>query len=489
MAKDNPDNGDELRKLYFSFAKAIDEGSDLMDFSSDDLLDVFDYALRGNDEAIAGEAVIEGLRRAPGNLDFVKRKGFLFHEIDNDEACERIFMQLPETEFVRIALLLRNSASLSNIDDLFRQRLASVNDFTVEEWDIVFLVDIFDTIDKIEVLQRNINEISRVSQIPEAIYSELYNLLYEKGRFSDALEIGKMLCDVNAFDVEAWTELANLYLMKFGDAESAIESAEYALAIDPDNLTALMLKAIALHDSDHREARNIVSDALRNHPDESIVLFASGCIEFLDDNEAIALARLNDSFPGFSRLQRREAMDLALRYIKSLENSAEVVRNLTLLLHDDSDLNCEEWLERLNRSGCYVGACCLISAALKVNALDTSMLSVVTGICEALYHTGQFAEIKRFINEIYSDSDTSFILMPSVVMLIYATALYRLGEMAELRAFLKQAISFTKDTPRGINVNERIFLRANHRLLVRMGEQIDRLPLPPEESLFDPFLI
>ena len=76
MAKENPDSGNELRKLYLSFTKAVEEGDDLMEFSSDDLLDVFDYALRGADEYIAGEAMIEGLRRAPGDGDFIKRKGF-----------------------------------------------------------------------------------------------------------------------------------------------------------------------------------------------------------------------------------------------------------------------------------------------------------------------------------------------------------------------------------------------------------------------------
>ncbi|MBD5320002.1 MAG: hypothetical protein HDS07_03790 [Bacteroides sp.] len=489
MAKENPDSGNELRKLYLSFTKAVEEGDDLMEFSSDDLLDVFDYALRGADEYIAGEAMIEGLRRAPGDGDFIKRKGFLFHEIDNDEACERIFRELPETEFVRVALALRDAAELPEAaaDEFFRKALAMVGSSTVEEWDIVFLVDIFDTIDKIDLLMRHGDEIARVSQIPECIFSELYNLFYEKGRYSEALEVGKKLCDLNAFDVEAWTELANLYLMKFGDAESAIECAEYAIAIEPDNLTALMLSVIALHGSDPKQARDIVSSTLRKHPDEPMVLFAAGCIDFMDDNEPRGLERINESFTGFNKIQRREAMDLALRNIKDIDNSPEVIRNLGIMLNDDREINCAEWLENLIRMGAYCGALCLATASLEARTLDLSILSVVTNICESIYRMGQYEELKGFVEDLYPNEESRLEDMPAVMMLIYAIALYRLGEISELKRFLNDAIKTTAVTPRGILVQENIFLRANNRMLTLMRRELDKLPTPPDESLFDPF--
>ncbi len=489
MAKEFSDSDDELRQLYLSFTKAVEEGGDLMEFSSDDLLDIFDYALRGADEATAGDAVIEGLRRAPHDSDFIKRKGFLFHEIDNDEACERVFAQLPEDAFVRIALLMRNSVEREDVDEIISRSLNDFSAGSVEEWDIVFLVDIFDNIDRVDLLVRHAEEISRVSQIPEAVYSELYSLFYDKRDYKSALEICKKLCDLNAFDAVTWTELAHLYLMKFGDTDMAVESAEYALAIEPENLTALMLKSIALHGSDPQEARNIVSQVLRKNPDEPMALFASGCIELLDGNESVALARLNESLAGFNKSQRREAMDLALRYMKRMENSTELIRNLSVVLLNDQEINCSEWLENLIRLEAYCGALCLATAAIEAGRLDLSMLSVITAVCEALYRMEHYDDLRSFIKDIYPDRADWKENMPAIIMAIYAVTLYRIGEITELRDFLEEAVEASSVTPRGINVQERIFLRANLSLLLNLREALDHLPEPPDETMFDPFNI
>ena len=100
---------------------------------------------------------------------------------------------------------------------------------------------------------------------------------------------------------------------------------------------------------------------------------------------------------------------------------------------------------------------------------------------------GQYEELKGFVEDLYPNEESRLEDMPAVMMLIYAIALYRLGEISELKRFLNDAIKTTAVTPRGILVQENIFLRANNRMLTLMRRELDKLPTPPDESLFDPF--
>ena len=490
MGEEYSESNDELRKLYDSFCEAIERGDDLMEFSSDDLLDVIDYCVHGYNVSIAGEAIFEGLRRNPHDLDFIKRKGFMYHELDESVACERIFSQLAEKEFVRIALELRDKAECheDEIDSVFSRTLSAVKKGSVEDWDIVFMIDIFDDLGMIDIIVRHADEISRLSRAPEVIYSELYNLFNENGHYREALEAAKKMCDVNAFDGEAWAELANIYMMKFGDRESAVECAEYALAINPDFIPALMIKAIAIYESNPQEAHDIVWKAYNETSENHIVTFAMGCIDLLDGNDLMGVYRLNNAVADFEKsYQRKEVLDLALRNFKEKEYCLVLARTITYILRLDSDINVLEWIEQLKRQGAYIGALCIVMAIREIGLFDNNMIALITSICEVYYRTEEYEELVDFVSKMYPVRSEWMDVIPGVIQLLYALALYRLGRTEELKTFLNEAIESCIETPNGLNVQELIFLRANRQSLIAMRQAINSLSTSVDESLFDPF--
>ena len=87
--------------------------------------------------------------------------------------------------------------------------------------------------------------------------------------FQPAMAYVEKMLDEEAFDVETWNWAAEASC-GMGDMERAMESVDYALAIDPDNVRARQLKAWLLSADGHpAEAHDIYSELQQCQPDDA----------------------------------------------------------------------------------------------------------------------------------------------------------------------------------------------------------------------------
>lgn len=433
---DYPDG--EMERLYTAFVEALDSGRDFSSFSKDDLIDVYDFSRGIPNDYVAAESIDEGLRRFPDDSDLIKRKAFLYHELGHDSICDMYMQRLPEQNFVRKITDLKNQSRIfDEIPDL-RSCLTEYKSGSIEDGDIIYLVDIFEDNGYLDRVADCADELSGISQYPSTVYNELYNVFYNRGMYERALAYGQKLTDIEPFNASAWIELANLYLMKLGRVDVAAECAEYAIAIEPENVSPRMIKALTVYESNPDEAKQMVGNARLENADVPSVCYVDAFIDFFEGKEESAVLKISRSLKEFSVAQRREAADLVLRKI-SMPLPDEMRVGLQEMLLVDDDVNIEKWIENLVNLGCFRGACELYIAGVNSHCYEASDIDSSLTVAEAMYRVKEYDAAIELLQPYIDEAVKQDI--PAMAMLLYSLSRYRSGLTSGLRALLDQAIT------------------------------------------------
>lgn len=479
------DPADEMSALYQSFRQALSDGSPLDEFSKDDLIDIYDYSRGIPDDYIANEVIVTGLQRFPGNRDLIKRKALYFHDLDQDGICELILTSLPEKEFVRVIASLKNELVVfGNVPDI-KDVVSSYSYGSIEDGDIIYMIDIFDGIGRLDLVAESADVISERSQYPTTVFQELYLSYFEKLDMDRCRHIGQRLTEVDPFNVAAWVELAHLCFTHFKEVEAAKESVEYALAIDPEDIGARMLQAMIVFESDPVHAAEILHSMLEKYPDDAQVLYVDALIRFVKKDEPGGVESIIRSFAGFGVGQRREAIDLMLRSIKNpLDPDARV--SLETVIQEDSNLNIARWVRDLASRFAYRGAYELALAGVRLRRYSPETLEDVTAFVETMYNLELFDEIVDFLNGIESDP----LALHPVCAVMYAIAHYRLKHLDFIQKWIEEYLMksgfltpFFKST-----LDERMLRKDAVRRLIMLNRLISGDPVSDFNAI-DPFKI
>ena len=99
------------------------------------------------------------------------------------------------------------------------------------------------------------------------------DILFETQQWKDSILWLNRVLDNDPFDVQAWLNLADAQIQCDQFAE-ALDSAEYTLAIQPDNLHALLQKGYATSRQDrYQEASEIFAQYIERCPDDELALY------------------------------------------------------------------------------------------------------------------------------------------------------------------------------------------------------------------------
>lgn len=479
------DPADEMSALYRSFCQAVSDGNGLDDFSKDDLIDIYDFTRSIPDDYIANEAIAVGLRRYPGSKDILKRKGLFFHDLGQDNVCEIILLGLPERAFTRSMAAMKNEIVVMGNDPMFKEALEIYTPGSVEDGDLLYMVDIFDAIDRLDIISENADALSRISQYPSTIFQELYVLLYEKGEFEKARYFGHRLTEVDPFNLSAWIELAYLYLTQFSDPESAIECSEYALAIDPADIGAKMIRALSVYEKNPDETKRIVREVLQQNPDEPRALYVEACVSFHEGRQSQGVELSMRACRGFGVGQRREALDLLLRSLR-FPLSPDQRALLEEFVKEDSDLNISRWVRELVGHRSYHGAYELAMLSIKLRRFTPTSLEEVSALVESMYRLKLYDEIVNFIsNEVAALMD-----LHPFYALIFAVAHYRLHNIDYICRWLDDYLSLSNlaRAPRGETLDGRL-LRSVSLEKIRALRRSAEGDTSISDSMFDPFAV
>lgn len=243
MANDslNSYSDDRRRKLYERFRSELVDDRRNMFFDEEDIIEVFDFATDTNDRFTALEALILAERLFPASNTMAERKAIFCLSLD-DETAARALTLLPDDSVVKTLTGLRLAHSTpKEAAPVFDEILRSRPELTDEE--LIQLCDTAEELGMYQWLLDNKEAVKAHTDYPQTFLYELCQIGREQDPDS-ALAILEELTMMEPFSTDFWLLTAQIHIEQ-GHPDKALQPVEYALAIEPGNVNALMTKAHA----------------------------------------------------------------------------------------------------------------------------------------------------------------------------------------------------------------------------------------------------
>lgn len=249
MANDslNSYSDDHRRKLYERFRSELADDRRNMFFDEEDIIEVFDFATDNDDRFTALEALLLAERLFPASTTMAERKAIFCLSLDDETAANALTL-LPDDSVVKILTGLRLAHSTpKEAAPVFDEILRSRPELTDEE-----LIQLCETAEELCMYQwliDNKEAIKAHTDYPQTFLYELSQILRVENP-DVALAILEELTMMEPFSTDFWLLTAQIHINQ-GHPDKALQPIEYALAIEPGNVNALMSKAHAQNELDY----------------------------------------------------------------------------------------------------------------------------------------------------------------------------------------------------------------------------------------------
>lgn len=278
MSIEKPVN--ERLKLYERFKKSLASGADAEAefFDADDLIIIIDQAVDLDDQYVEIEAIMRGYRFFPDNEELRSRRAFLYFDLNLDQGVEDIQQTLPAESPMTKILNLRQSADYRN-EQSARKVLDSIAESPekLDDETIIQLVDCAGACNCYSWLKENEKRLRKKTDFLPTLLYELFIVADLHHDRDYCIQLLEELTELEPFNVDFWNALAQI-LVNIGDGpnpnepdfEGALATLEYALAIEPENIQALTLKASILIELDRaKEAVDTLAPFEKNMSSET----------------------------------------------------------------------------------------------------------------------------------------------------------------------------------------------------------------------------
>ena len=481
---------DDIKRLHASFIEAMESNRNYTSFSEDDLIDIFDYACNISDEYIITEVIIAGERCFPESKELLKRKALMYHRLGQDDACIAVINQSLPDSFLNLIIEAKKEQSISSWLPLFKEHLSRIKSGTIEDGDIIFTVDFFDSLNHIDILTSCANELSRIGEYPSTIFNELFHLLWEKGYYKEASEFGRKLTEIEPFNALAWTELADLYNVNLGNIEEALECADFALAIAPNHVGALMVTSSALYELNPEKSREIVAEIMKIAPNDPMSYYSRAILNINDGNVDQGV---NDIIKAISLNPisgRNELLELLFKAIdKPLNSSDEHI--IINMLEDDDTIDAVKLCRTLISSGYNVGAYEAFVLANYAHKYDFGESESFYLAVEILYRNKMYNQLIELIDLGCSNNKDMLLSMPMLLALVYSLSWCRTAPNAkeEIICFIKERLALYNPS---VRLGKLADLMCDESSIRRMNLLLDELSSNnnyPNLRDIDPYII
>ena len=292
-------DSDEFHELLDEYEKAVNSGMPVF-MDADELAEIADYYQMTERLNEAEEAIDLALSLAPGAVAPLTYK---IHEAlyqgDVDEA-ERLYDQIVDTDepeyIYNHAEILLAKGELDEADLFLREQL---KDLPPDEYQD-YVVDVANIYQDHGYSEKAMEWVARAKQEDSPDFKELIaRTLFGLGKYKDSERLWDELIDTNPFSKRYWNGLASVQYMN-EDYSGAIQSSEYAIAIDPDDPEGLIAKANSLYRlANYEGALDYYQRYTEHEPEDELAYLHQGtclinlgrtheAIEVLKDAVAIA---------------------------------------------------------------------------------------------------------------------------------------------------------------------------------------------------------
>lgn len=432
----------EFRHSLVRYEDAVRQGEPIY-MEADELTDIAEYYMTREREQDADKAITLALALHPDSVDpqvFLARRQLF---VGNTQEAWQISHAIIDQEDLEVKYL---NAEIFIKEGRYREAvvyLLSVWRNLDEDRD-QFLYDsaaIFMDYNQWGYSMMWINRLDRLYPYYPKTRRMKAELMVCMGKYDRAIPLLNEILDDNPYNQEVWNLLAESQGATEQYAE-AIDSAEYVLAIDKENLRALVTKASCLfHMNQPEEAHLLYQKYLQKNPDDTNVLYLDTvCLASAEQyDEALkvvthALETCTDDTPQYVHILVEKA------YVESkLHLTEQAVNSLTLAesIHVDN-LDCEFSLLKgqiLLENGMYDRAVkCFVEA---LHATDDKrntlmMIAIAHGECERY---SDAVEMMLTIQNSFPDEAGT----PSPIPYL-AYYYYMMNEAKSCLTYLKQAV-------------------------------------------------
>ncbi len=275
MSIEKPAN--ERLKLYERFKRSLAPGVDAEAefFDADDLIIVIDQAVDLDDQYVEIEAIMRGYRFFPDNEELRSRRAFLYYDLNLDQGVENIQQTLPAGSPMTKILNLRQNAELQTEQSAIKvlDSIAASPE-KLDDETIIQLVDCAGACRCDSWLEASEKRLQKKSDYLPTLLYELFIVADLHHDRDYCIKLLEELTELEPFNVDFWNALAQI-LVNIGDGpnpnepdfDGALTTLEYALAIEPENIQALTLKASILIELDRaKEAVEILGPFEKEMP-------------------------------------------------------------------------------------------------------------------------------------------------------------------------------------------------------------------------------
>lgn len=390
MSIEKPDN--ERLDLYNRFKQSLKSGDDSAFYDADDLIIIIDQAVDLEDEYTEIEAIMRGYRFFPDNEELAARRAFLYYDLNLDEGVDNMRGQLaadsPMTRILNIRRLNDGNVDKNEVIGMLNEIAAKPGLLNDEE--VIQLVDCASSSGCFDWLKANEKKLrTKTDYLPTLLY-ELFIVSDINGDRPYSLALLEELTELQPFNIDFWNALAQTQSVGDlpdvePDLDGALNSLEFALAIDNNNAEALSLKAsIMLQRGNPAEAVRLLKPMADKMP-TAITAHIYVCAE-LELNHRDMASRLLDRYcPAFPEsldlvklalaLDHPRLVDFLIAHFSTYGDPSEAMHRWV------------SWIESLYREGNVREASVLLDILHQSDSLEPQGYKL---LFSALYVLGEY---------------------------------------------------------------------------------------------------
>lgn len=264
-----------MRELYERFLQDVMNNDNSEFYEEDELLDIYDYAQDEGDDMVQLYVLLAGARLYPDSTFLDERKACMLSAI-NEESARRMFDRKgrKDSALWRVLELALKNYPDGNPEDDLADLLASDVRFSCEA--IIRLIDTLHDLDRDDLIAGNVTAIAERTDFVGPLYYEAAETLINNLRYIPAArDLADELTTSEPFAPHNWVLLARAEL-GLEHVSEAVAAADYALAIDPANTQAKLVKGLALISDEKTRGDGMVllSEVLKTEPDNALAVKA-----------------------------------------------------------------------------------------------------------------------------------------------------------------------------------------------------------------------
>ena len=393
----------DFQRLLNSYEQSVNAGEPVF-MDAEELVDIADYYQYTGRKDEAEQAIELAMSLSPGSIAPLT---YRLHEAlyqGNTRRAWDILDQIidkdePDYIYNRAEILIVEG-KIDEADDYLRKQLT---DMSADEYQD-YVIDVANIFSDYNQPEKAMEWMSRAKQEDTPDFKELMaRTLFGIGKFKDSERLFSELVDTDPFSKKYWNALASAQFMN-EDFSNAIQSSEYAIAIDPNDPDGLLSKANGLFRlNNYEEALKYYERYSKQMPDdECAYLYQGTClINMGQQDEALPLLqKAAEIAPPDSEYICDIYQELALAYSEQGETDKAID-----LLNQIDQSECDQIQLGIIRGHVLLTAGRLEEAEQAyhqaVNASDTpkqTLLRVIISFYDNGYLEGAYQLLLRFLS-------------------------------------------------------------------------------------------